>query len=209
VKFLRNTKDHTKWWINREIDWNKDYLQTWNHPHRKVLSDILGRWNWGSLVEIGCASGPNLVRFAKDHPNKQIGGIDVNPDAIALARQALKGAYLNVSSVEDIMMSDDSTDIVLTDMALIYVNNPHKAMKEIKRIARNYVVFCELHTKSLWARLKLKWSSGYNAHNYHKLLTQYGYEQITAIKITEDMWPGGNPQKDYGYIYLAKVPKRK
>jgi len=208
MKLFRDTKEHTKYWTGREMDWKKDYLDTWAHPHRYYISHILSGLKWGSLLEIGCGSGPNLVNLVKHFPGKQVGGIDIVPEAIELAQKTFKGAFLKVGSAEDLMMSDKSTDIILTDMCLIYVNKPDKAMREIRRVARNYVMFCELHTESWWMRLRLKWGSGYTAHNYVKLLQKYGFYDITKIKIPEEMWPGGNPQKDYGYIIIAKTPKR-
>ncbi len=208
MKIFRKTKDHSRYWKEREIDWETEYLSTWNHPHRNLLSAILGQMGWLSLFEVGCGPGPNLVNIVKHHPNKQVGGMDINPEAIEVAKRNFKGAVLKVGSVEDIMMSDNSTDIVLSDMCLIYVDKPDKAIKEIKRVARKFVVLCELHTESWVGKMKLKWSSGYNAHNYSKLLERHGFYDINIIKIPDESWPGGNPQKDYGFIIIAKVPKR-
>jgi ubiquinone/menaquinone biosynthesis C-methylase UbiE len=105
-------------------------------------------------------------------------------------------------------MSDDSTDVVLSDMTMIYISNPDKVMREIKRITRRYVVFCELHSNTLWGKIKLRFTSGYHAHNYKKLLTKHGFKDIQIVKMPADAWPGGNPQKDYGYFIKARKPKR-
>ena len=214
LPFVRNytTRQWSDWWAARKIDWRKQYLETWNHPHRNMISAILERVQWMSLLEMGCGPGANLVNIVKRFPKKQVGGIDVNPEAIAMAAEVFHGAFLKVGSVEDIMMSDNSSDICLTDMCLIYVG-PRKidqVITEIKRVARNYVVFCEFHSESWWARMKLRFSSGLYAYNYRSLLEHHGFYDINLIKMPDSAWPDGDKtQRGFSYIMLAKVPKRK
>ena len=116
--------------------------------------------------------GANLLNIIKHHKNKQVGGFDVNPEAIELASQTFKGAMLKVGSVTDIMMSDSSTDVMLSDMCLIYVNDIDKALKEMRRVTRKNgrIILCELHSESLFDRIWLRITSGYYAHDYRKLL---------------------------------------
>lgn len=214
MKSLSRPKSTEKWkkyWKTRKIDWKVSYLDTWNHPHRDLLSTVLTEFPWMSLIEVGCGPGPNLVNIIKKFKGKQVGGIDVSPSAIELAKETFNGAYLKVGSVEDIMMSDNSTDVILSDMCLIYISPSKidKAIKEIKRVARENIVFCEFHSESILSRLKLRFTSGYCAHNYKKLLAKHGFNDILIRKLPEGSWPGGEPQKTYGYIITAKIPKRK
>jgi len=207
---IRTTENHKKYWQERKIDWNQSYLQTWNHPHRFLISAVLKEIGWMSLFEIGCGAGANLVNIIKSFPGKkiQLGGSDINPDAIKTAQEALKGAILKVGSGDDVIMSDDSTDIVLTDRMLIYVGPRQidKYIKEIKRIARSYVVLCEFHSPSLYDRIKLRWTSGYNAYDYRKLLEKHGFYDIQLVKIPSEVWPGDTYPS---FIIKAKVPVRK
>jgi len=207
TNWFKTTKKHKKWWEGRKIDWQKDYLDSWNHPHRYFISSLLTRFQWISLIEVGCASGANLMNIVKNFQGKQVGGFDVNAEAIELAKKTFQGAILKVGSVEDMMMSDDSTDVVLSDMCLIYVSNPDKAIKEMKRVTRKYLVLSELHSESWYGRIKLRLTSGYHAHNYKTLLEKHGFYNLQFIKMTEKMWPGGNPQKTYGYFILAQKSK--
>lgn len=208
IGFGRNTQYWTKWWADRKIDWKVSYTDTWNHPHRTLISWVLGKFPWVSLLEVGCGSGANIINIIKHHKGKQVGGIDVNPDAIKLAKETFEGAYLKVGSVEDIPMSDKSTDIILSDMTLIYIG-PRRidgALKELRRVARDRVVLCEFHVKSPWQRFKIWRESGYHAHNYQKLLEKHGFYDIILYKLPKEAWPGGYQEK-HGYIITAKVPK--
>ena len=206
MKF-RNTNTHKKFWANRKIDWNESYLKTHNHPHRELISKVLSKLNWISLLEIGCGPGANLVNILTHFEGKQVGGIDINPDAIKLAEETFKGGHFRVNSVDDIMMSDKSVDIVLSDMTLIYMGDIDKAMSEIKRIARKYIVFCELHEENIFKSFFFKLKTGYYTHNYRKLLAKHGFEDIMLIKIRPEEWDGHEPQVSKGYIIIAKSPK--
>lgn len=207
---LRTTKQWRTWWCARKIDWVASY-QNWNHPHRFLISALLSRFPWISLFEVGVGGGANLINILQHFKNKQLGGCDVNPEAIATVSKTLTGGLFKVSSVEDIMLSDSSTDIILSDMCLIYLGHRriHQAIKEIRRVARNRIVLCEFHSSSLYKRLKLRYTSGYNAYDYRQLLKRHDFYDIELYKISEQAWPGGEPQKSYGYLITAKVPKRK
>ena len=210
MKYFNNTETWKNFWLKRKINWKTDYLDTWNHPHRYLITTILGKLNWLSLIEIGCGSGPNLMNITQNLPGKQVGGMDVNPEAIALAKKTFVGGLFKVNSSDNLMLSDKSTDVVLSDMSLIYVNpgDIGRYIKEIKRVGRKYVVLCEFHSTSWWSRLALKFNSGYNAYNWKKLLEKNGFYDVFLYKLTEQDWPGGSPQKEFAYIVVATIPKR-
>lgn len=208
--FLKNTKAHQKYWSERKIDWNEAYLSTWNHPHRYMLAAVLKTFQWQSLMEIGCGGGANLANFVQTHPGKQLGGSDVSADAIAACQKAFQGAFFKHCPADNVMMSDNSCDVVLSDMLLIYINPREidKVVGEMKRIARQRLVLCEFHSESWWERFKLKLTTGYNMYDYVKLLQRNGLHDVTRYKIPKEAWPGGVQEK-HGYIIVAKVPRRK
>lgn len=206
----RTTSQWSNWWKNRKINWKTEYLDTQEHPHRKLLLQVLGTLRWFSLFEIGMGAGANLVNIVRNFKNVQVGGIDINKDAIETAKQALRGAMLKVGSAEDIMLSDSSVDIVLSDMALMYCG-PFKidrVIKEMKRIGRSHVVLCEMSSRNWWEQLKFLWSSGYHAHQYKRLLEKHDFYDIIEFKLPKEAWPGGDQEK-LGHIIIAKINKRK
>lgn len=212
-RFIRNysSRQWEAWWQNRKIDWKESYLSTWNHPHRQLLVEVLKRLNWISLLEIGCGPGANIAKIVQSIPGKQLGGVDINPEAIALALETFNGAFFKVCPAHDVMMSDDSCDIVLSDMTLIYYG-PRRVgavLEEMKRVARSYVVFSEFHSESPWERLKLSLRSGYHAHDYFSLLERHGFREIKVMKMPEEAWPGSDAQQKFRYIVVARVPKYK
>lgn len=205
----RTTKQHKKFWEQRQINWQTDYLDTWKHPHRTLISQILATMPWISLIEIGCGPGANLKNILSTNkkPFIQIGGVDINPDAIALANKTFTNGMFKVSSGDDMMLSDKSCDVILSDMTLIYVGQIDKYLNEIKRVTRNYVVLCEFHSKSWWKRWGLWLRTGYHAYDYAKLLEKHSFYDIGWYKIPDQMWPDAQ-NNDFRYIFVARVPKR-
>ena len=213
MKFLKRlpfwrrytTKQNASYWANRKEGW-REYQETANHPHRSFISYILKQMNWISLVEIGCGSCPNLVNIARSMGGKQLGGVDINPEAINVCNRTFKDGHFRVGSAEDIMMTDKGTDILLSDAFLIYVG-PRKIkryLEEAIRITRNNVVFYEYHSESFWKRLRLRIFSGRHSYNYKKLLKSLGFYDINIIKTP--VFEEDNEQ-EFRYLIIAKPPK--
>lgn len=209
---MKATHYHLKYWRNRKLDWDKAYSSTWNHPHRILLAEFLMKLQFMSLLEVGCASAPNLItitkRFQKAGRQVMLQGVDVNQDAIQQAEKQFNGARFRVNPAHDLFYSDNSVDVILTDMTLIYYDPVmiRKALAEFARVSRHYVVLVEFHHPSFKQRAKLWLKDGYFAYNYKKLLGRQGFRDVNIFKIPPDSWPGGWPQDVFANIILAKVP---
>ena len=222
-KFFRTTWSQEQYWKNRDIDWREAYLlgkdeagqPNWNHPHRQVLVTFLKKLNWMSLMEVGCGAGANLVQIALRMRDRkfQLGGSDISPEAIAVAQTNgfFKDGSFIVCPNDDILMSDKSADVILSDMSLIYTSKKDisKTLDEFKRVARSWVVLCEFDSDKWWKRLWIKLISGYNVYNYKKLLLDKGFFDIVKYKLRDEDWPGskGTYQEGLRHIIIAKTPK--
>lgn len=224
---MKTTNQHKKFWSGRKIDWEKSYLTgidevsgqpMWNHPHRQLIMWALAeiessqgmgnRPGWISLWEIGCGAGANLMKIVKTFKGKQIGGSDINADAIEVAKKTFTGGRFRVESAEDIFLSDSSVDVMLSDASLIYIS-PGKikgVINEMVRVTRNNIVLCEFHNTSLLKRWLFRLKTGYNSYDYQQLLEDAGCYDIKVIKIPESFWQG-EPWKSWGYIISAKISK--
>jgi ubiquinone/menaquinone biosynthesis C-methylase UbiE len=205
---MRAFRNWDKYWANRKIDWDTRYLQTWNHPHRRIIIEALHSFSWGSLWEIGCASGPNLVKISKEFEHVDLGGSDLSADAVALAQKSFKGALFEVRPAHNTLLSDKSCDVILTDMTLIYVGRLKikKVLREIKRIGRVRLVMVEFDSTKWYRRLWLRLTEGYNAYDYKKLLEKEGYYDIIKLKIPEQYYPEhSKTHKEFAHIIVATI----
>lgn len=214
---LKTTNDHKKFWAERKIDWDKSYLTgvdevsgqpMWNHPHRELLMQALNSFHWFSLWEVGMGGGANLMKILKTFKQRQLGGSDVNPDAVEFAVKTFQGGMFRTESVEDMLMSDKAVDVMLSDATLIYIS-PGKiknTIKEMVRVTRTAILLCELHGGTWWERPLFRLRTGYNAYDYRKLLEDAGCYDLQIIKIPEAYWPG-MPWSKWGHVILAKVSR--
>jgi len=212
MKLTQTTKKWSNWWERHQIDWRKEYVSSWAHPHRTLISRVLASFPWLSLLEIGVGGGANLVNIVKTlKVQRQLGGIDINPDAIKTTSEVLKDAFLRVGSIEDLPVSDNMTDVLLTDMTLIYISPSEidQAISELKRVSRRHIVLCELHSASFWRRLSIRLTEGLYLHDYKKLLEKHGFYDVEFIKVKKEHWPESDLQQDYAFIIKATVPRRK
>ena len=201
--------EHVSYWSSRRMDWKSCYLDTWEHPHRQMIVDALHGFeydgvNFESVLEVGCASGPNLFRIHKEFPEIRLSGADVNAEAIDVARRYLPGD-LRVGTLAQVDFPKGCADVVLTDMVLIYVARIEEMLASIRRLARRRVVFCECHSEQWWERAALKWATGYRAYDYPALLGAHGFHDVEISKIPRDLWPGGRTQRRFGYLITASV----
>lgn len=206
IPFIRrySTKSNIEGWRKRDIDWKAE-LATVNHPHRGVITYMLRSMEFYSLWEVGMGSGANIARIVKDVGDKQLGGSDINEKAVEFCKKMFHGGIFHVESGDEMMSSDKSLDVVLTDMTLIYVGpfKIRKYLREFYRIARNYVVLVEFHESS-WFKRQLGRMTGHHAHDYKKLLAKEGFYDINAQEIPEIYWPDADQPR---YIITARIPQ--
>lgn len=208
---FRTSRQWTDWWKNRkDISWDRAYgsaPEAVYHPHRGLIIEELRKKPFGSIGEVGCGAGANLLLIRKFFPHVQVGGADVNPEAIATAKRLMPGGFFDCKNADDLWFSTDSCDVALSDMTCIYLDRRHirKALLEMKRIARQRIILVEFHHKSWWKRTALWLATGYSAYDYSRLLEQIGFYNIEGRKLTEQDWPGGQPQKEFAWIFMASV----
>ena len=148
-------------WSTRHLydeSWLESYWKSRDHPHRSFLVDRIRRFSpIHSILEIGCATGPNLYNIAKTFPNADVRGIDINPVAVQkgnewLRQEGFSNVKLEAGKAQNLRHFEDKNfDVVFTDAVLIYIS-PHEirqTMKEMLRIGR-VLVLNEWHIFNKW-----------------------------------------------------------
>ncbi len=176
------------WRFRHLIDknWTSGYASAaaLSHPHRAKLLGIIGEFALlNSVLEVGCATGPNLILLAQRYPEAEIYGLEVSREAVKVGQReveklGLKNIYLSAGNADNLKKyADKSMDVVFSDACLIYFNE-HKikgVLREMARVARKGIVICELTNEVESTDGKSQF------HNYGKL-----FEGISAdLKIEE------------------------
>ena len=188
----RSIEDMSKDWGGRTYEESKD------HPHRELIIKALKSFDFSSVLEVGCNSGPNLLRIAETLPDVILGGIDPNLQVIEKARELLPKAVVKRASVLQIPFEDKGFDIVLADAVLMYVQNITAAMGEIDRVAKRGIIICDWATDG---SVPDGVQDFHYVRNYKKLLEDLGYSVISH-KITTEEWTNLR-WNTHGHLFTA------
>jgi 23S rRNA U2552 (ribose-2'-O)-methylase RlmE/FtsJ len=209
-----------KEWATRHVydeSWIESYWKSRSHPHRIFLAERIAKFSpIRNILEIGCASGPNLYNIAKKFPKAEVRGIDINPMAVQkgnewFRQEGISNVKLEVGKAQELTRFEDkSFDVVFTDAVLIYVSPDEieQAVKEMLRISR-VLVLCEWHLFNRWLALvlngyycfrlkseafKFKSAShgffvGHWVRDYKALLKEFAPKRnISVIKFSKKLW---------------------
>jgi ubiquinone/menaquinone biosynthesis C-methylase UbiE len=200
----RPTEDEKMDWKYDSKNWVEGYVDSKDHPHRKVIVDAIGHFlePFETLLEVGCNAGPNisLIRdkfnYLKDH---NLYGIDLNKESIDRAKEWLPAVHWEVGSVLDLPYEDKIMDVVLLDACLMYLDDKNitKAIEEIDRVCKKGIVICDWYNKSESGKvIDFHWS-----RDYSEILRKRGFK-VGLIKLNETTWPGKTWAKN-GYVFIA------
>lgn len=92
--------------------------------------------NINHVIDIGCGEG--FVINSLDFPN--ITGVDISRNALRIAKEKNPGCNLCSGSIYDISFKEDSFDLVIATEVLEHLEKPELALKEIRRITKNYCI---------------------------------------------------------------------
>ena len=135
-------------------DWTKTSLGSIDLAHRDQLTSVIASCNnVQSVLEIGCASAPNLRLLREKLPSVQLSGIDINKKAIRTAHDYFRSVNDDkvnlIAKAADQLddFQDKSFDVVFSQAVMIYISPPNisKVIEEMLRLSSNLVVFNEYH----------------------------------------------------------------
>jgi ubiquinone/menaquinone biosynthesis C-methylase UbiE len=126
--------------------WNKytdENESIYHQEYAKFIRDLATSLKANSVLEVGCNIGNDLKEFPE---NFDVHGIDLNEHALDIARQKLPSFKFKKSSILNMPFEDSSIDFVFTHYLLNYIpeQEMEKAIKELFRVSRKYILTCEL-----------------------------------------------------------------
>lgn len=178
----------------------------------KVLSPVektLSKWRKrllkdanGKTLEIGIGTGKSLSDYPK---GVSITGIDSSENMLKYARKRANGYNhideLLIMDAEDLRFPDNTFDTVVSSCVFCSINNPVKALKEIKRVCKSTgTVYLLEHVRSnkkvigkimdILNPISFKlYGDNINRRTYDNLI-KAGFEasQIEVEKVWWDIW---------------------
>lgn len=93
------------------------------------------------VLDVGCGEGFTLKKLQEKKIGKNNVGIDNSTDAIKIGKKIYPEVDLQKGSIYDIQFKDNSFDLVLCTEVLEHLDDPHKAIEEMKRVSSKYLLF--------------------------------------------------------------------
>lgn len=217
-QYLKSFYDSERLWADKHLhqgeEWIRGYWDSRDHPHRKLLLKKIEAYApISSILEVGCCCGVNLALFSQRFPDAVMRGIDINSKAVEngnrwLAEEGITNVRLGVGRADQLKhISDQQFEVLLVDGMLVHIppRQIRKVMRELLRITRRVLIFCEPYDFSgkdkdgsglYRGGLHYKWR-----RNYLPLLKQFvPEERIQVTKIPKEAWPEDQGWQENGAI---------
>ena len=94
-----------------------------------------------SILDVGCGEGFTLKKLEEKKIGKKNEGIDYSSDAIKIGRKIYPELNLKKGDVYKLDYPDNSFDLAICTEVLEHLADPAKAVAEIKRVTKKYIVF--------------------------------------------------------------------
>lgn len=130
----------TEFWNNYTLENKKKD----NEEFSKFIRDLVTSLHANNVLEIGCNTGNDLKSFPE---NFQVNGIDLNENAINIAKERFPSFKFQKGSIFKLPYEDSSIDFVFTHNVLNYIdeNDIDNAIKEMYRVSKKYILNCEIY----------------------------------------------------------------
>ncbi len=135
---------------------------------RRAWSQLNGRTDPVSVLEVGCGDGSVLGALAREGWNVQ--GIDVSSSGV-LAAQG-RGLVAQVFDGERLPFDDQSIDLLVMTHVVEHLENPRAMLRESSRVAK--FVFVEVPLERHWrTKANFVWTSLGHINIYDPLLIRH------------------------------------
>lgn len=92
------------------------------------------------VLEVGCGEGFVLGKINRIYPEVKLFGLDISTQAIGKIKKKYSFINAQVGDVYQLPFSDNEFPLILALEILEHLNQPQEALKEIKRVAGDYVI---------------------------------------------------------------------
>lgn len=189
-----------------ETEFNTKYISKnaiivfFNNYFLSRLASLVDSVNSSKILDVGCGEGI-VANFLTNKPSlkpNQIVGIDIEPNRLRIARGINPKVQFFQGSIYNLPFQNNSFDLVLALEVLEHLEFPEKAIGELNRISKNWVI---ISVPNDWMfrlgnMLRLRYLSfwGNNPHHiqhwrkrtFENLITKYMH--VIKIKAPFLLW---------------------
>lgn len=106
----------------------------------ETLFAEIKKLNAESILDVGCGEGFTLQKLKDQGIGKKLEGIEYLDRAIEIGNKIHPSLTLKQGTIYELPYKDDTFDLVLCTEVLEHLEDPEKALKELKRVTKKYCV---------------------------------------------------------------------
>ena len=145
-----------------------------------------------NILDVGCGEGFSLSLIQKSGVTARLAGIDASVESLALGKKEFPQLDLRRGDIYALSAKSNSYDVVLCTEVLEHLENPDKAIEELKRVSGKYVIVSVPHEPWFMIAnfLRGKYLSRWGNHPEHinhwskqgivNLLASHGYQILRS-----------------------------
>lgn len=93
-----------------------------------------------NILDAGCGEGFSLNKLSENKIGKKLEGIENSKTAIILSKKINPNLNIKFGSVYKLPYKNNSFDLVICTEVLEHLENPEKALKELARVSKQYLL---------------------------------------------------------------------
>ena len=110
-----------------------------NKFYRKLIKEA-EKTKPGKILDAGCGEGFTLEKLRKKGIGEYLEGIDSLEEAIEIGKEIHPELNLKTADIYKLPYADNSFDLVICTEVLEHLRHPEKALEEIRRVTKKYVI---------------------------------------------------------------------
>jgi len=165
-----------------------DKYRSKNPIHRMLMRgfltstrDLLSKIEYKSVLEVGC--GPGDLAAAIVPSNVTYLGIDIDLQEVETARVRYPNLSFAVGSAYDLPVETKSMDLVIACEVLEHLEDPAKALAEIDRVAREWILV-SVPREPIWCILNMirgkYWTRMGNTPGHIQHFSRFGIAKLVG-----------------------------
>ncbi len=121
--------------LTRAESYERYFVPAIAMPFSRDLLEAAGLEAGESVVDVACGTGI-IARLAAERvgPRGSVAGLDVDPDMVEVARSTSGDIDWRVADAGDMPFDDDTFDVVLCQMGLMFMEDRPGALAEMRRV---------------------------------------------------------------------------
>jgi len=199
------------------------------HRHqREELTTLTARLDVHTVLDVGCGSGDNLAALATAMPHLALSGVDVSPEALALARARVPGARLFALDVQSDRLNE-RFDLVISIQVIEHLEDDVAALRNMAAMANRWVLVTTMRGRMRPSERLIGHLRNYSDHELREKAASaelevfdifgWGFPFYSPLYRTVGEWlPGGPPQGKIGakqqtlanllyHLYSLNIPR--